>query len=202
MIRFYGSPMSSAARTHWMLEEVGVPYEYQRINLRAGDQRKPEFLAVSTGGKIPCLVDGGVTLVESMAINFYLAEKYGKDLMPSSLDERARVYQWSFWAISNVQPLLLTILLNAMFLPENERDPKAIERARPQIPPYLEVLNDALRGKEYLVGERFTVADLNVASVLQLVPMVGVDLASYSNVQSWLGRLSARPALQKSMSAG
>jgi len=199
MIHFYGSSMSSASRSHWMLEEVGVPYEYHRLNIRGGDTRKPEFLAISPGGKVPCLRDGELTLVESMAINFYLAEKYGKDLVPSAVGDRARAYEWSFWAISNVQPLLLTILLNAMILPENERDPKAIERSRPQITPYLEVLDRALTAKEHLLGGGFTVADLNAASVLQLAPMVGVDLAPHRNVTAWLNRIAARPALGRSM---
>ena len=199
MIVFYGAPMSSAGRTHWMLEEVGVPYEYKRISLRDGDNKKPEFLTVNPAGKIPVLQDGDVTLTESMAINFYLAEKYGKGLMPSDPVARAHVYEWSFWAISNVQPLLLAILLNTMIKPEAERDPKAVDAARTQIPPYLDVLNRALHGKEYLVGTQFTVADLNTASVLGLAAFVGVDLAGYPNVQAWLNCVQGRPSFAKSL---
>jgi len=199
MIVFYGSPMSSAMRTHWMLEEVGVPYDYKRLSVRAGDTKKPEYLKVTPGGRIPCIVDGDVTLTESMAINFYLAEKYGKDLMPTDLVQRAHVYEWSFWAISNLQPLFITILQHSMVLPEAERDPKAIEKARTLIPPYLELLEKSLTRKEYLVGGRFTVADLNVASVVGLAVMVGVDVSKYGNIQAWLGRCQARPSFAKSM---
>jgi glutathione S-transferase len=199
MITFYGAPMSSAGRTHWMLEEVGVPYDYKRISMRDGDNKKPEFLKINPAGKIPTLVDDNLVLTESMAINFYLAEKYGRGLMPSDAAERAHVYEWSFWAISNVQPLLLTILLNTMIRPEAERDPKAVEAAREQIPPYLGALDRALRGKEYLVGRGFTVADLNVASVIGLGSFVGVDLAAHPNAQTWLGRCQARPAFAKSL---
>jgi glutathione S-transferase len=199
MIIFYGSPMSSAGRTHWMLEEVGVPYEYKRLSIREGDTKKPEFLAISPGGKIPCIQDGNLVLTESMAINFYLAEKYGKDLMPADPAQRAQVYQWSFWAISNVQPLILTMLLNMMILPEAERSPKAIETARQQLPPYLELLDASLKGKEYLVGNHFTVADLNTASVIGIGTMVGLDMSSYSNAQAWLNRVQSRPAFAKSM---
>lgn len=199
MIVFYGSPMSSAGRTHWMLEEVGVAYEYKRISLRAGDNKTPAFLAVNPAGKIPVLQDGNVILTESMAINFYLAEKYGKGLMPSDVVERAHVYEWSFWAISNVQPLLLTILLNVMILPEAERNPKAVDTAREQVVPYLRHLDASLQAMQYLVGNRFTVADLNVASVLGLAPMTGVDVSAYANLEAWLGRTQARPSFAKSM---
>jgi len=199
MIVFYGSPMSSAGRTHWILEELGVPYEYKRISIRAGDNKKPEFLALNPGGKIPCIQDGDVTLTESMAINFYLAEKYGKDLMPADLAARAHVYEWSFWAISNVQPLFITILEHVMILPEAERNPKAIDKARQQIVPYLGFLDDALRGKEYLVGNHFTVGDVNVASVIGLGAMLGVDVSERPNVQAWLARVQARPAFAKSL---
>jgi glutathione S-transferase len=199
MIIFYGAPMSSAARTHWMLEEVGVPYEYKRLSIRDGDTKKPEFLKVNPGGKIPVIQDGNVTLTESMAINFYLAEKYAKGLMPTDAVERAHVYEWTFWAMSNVQPLFLEILLNTMIRPDAERDPQAVTRAREQIPQYLTVLNNALKGKEYLVGNRFTVGDLNAASVLGLGAFVGVDLAAYANAQAWLTRVQSRPSFAKSM---
>lgn len=199
MLIFYGSPMSSAGRTHWMLEEIGMPYEYKRISIRAGDNRTPAFLAVNPQGKIPALQDGDVTLTESMAINFYLAERYGKGLMPDGAVDRARVFEWSFWAISNVQPLLLTILHNVMLLPEAERSPAAAAAAREQLVPYLQHLDRALGGTEYLVADRFTVADINVASVLGLAAMLGVDLGAYANLQAWLGRTQARPAFAKSL---
>jgi len=199
MIVFYGAPMSSAARTHWMLEEVGVPYDYKRLSIRNGDTKTSEFLRVNPAGKIPVIQDGNVTLTESIAINFYLAEKYGDGLMPTDLVGRARVYEWSLWAVSNVQPLLLTILLNIMIKPEAERDAKAVETARNDVVPYLTVFNRILDGKEYLVANRFTVADLNAASVIGLGSFVGVDLSAYPTVQAWLSRLQSRPAFAKSL---
>jgi len=199
MIVFYGSPMSSSGRTHWMLEELGIPYEYKRLSIRDGDTKKPEYLKINPGGRIPCIQDGDLVLTESMAINFYLAEKYGKDLMPSDPIGRAHVYEWSFWAISNLQPLIITMLLNMMILPEAERNAKAIETARAQLPPYLALLDSVLKGKEYLVGNRFTVADLNTASVIGIGTMVGLDMSQCPNAQAWLSRVQARPAFAKSL---
>jgi len=95
MIHFFGSPASSAGRTHWLLEELHVPYEYQRVSTRDGQTRTPEFLAMNPSGKIPFLRDGDIKLFESVAINFYLAEKYGAALWASALPERALLYQWS-----------------------------------------------------------------------------------------------------------
>src|SRR5690349_7945183 len=105
MITFFGSPMSSAGRTHWMLEEAGVPYEYKNVNVREGQQKTPELLAANPTGKIPAIVDGELKLGESMAINLYLAEKYAPATMPAEPGHRAKVYEWSFWAATNLQPL-------------------------------------------------------------------------------------------------
>lgn len=199
MITFYGSPMSSASRTHWLLEEAGVPYEYKIVNIREGQQRTPEFLAVNPNGKIPAIVDGDVKIAESMAINFYVAEKYAPALIPSDVVQRAKVLEWSFWVASTVQQPLVNILMHTTFLPEAQRDAALVEKSRAELPRYLEVLEKGLTGHEYLVGDRFTVADVNVASVLGLAIMGKVELGP--NTMAWLTRMNARPAFQRAMQA-
>jgi len=201
MIRFYGSPASSAGRTHWLLEELGIPYEYKRISVRSGLPKPPEFLAVNPTGKVPFIEDGDVKLFESIAVNFYLAEKYGPSVWSSDLAERGQIYQWSLWAMTNVQPILLDIMYHTALLPEPERDAKQAEKARGWMVPYLNVLDGALRGKEYLVAGKFTVADVNAASVINLAPFLGVPLDAYPSVAAWLGRLKARPAYKRAASA-
>src|SRR5262245_26582684 len=118
--------MSSAGRSLWMLEEVGVPYEYKKVNLRE-EAARSEYKKVNPGGKVPFLIDGDVRLAESIAINFYLAEKYKPELWPGDLAERALVYQWSLWSITNLQPETMRFLAHTSFLPEAERSAKVAE---------------------------------------------------------------------------
>jgi glutathione S-transferase len=198
VIIFYGSPMSSAGRTHWMLEEVGVPYEYKRVDLR-DEASRGELLSANPGGKIPFLIDGDVRLAESMAINFYLAEKYKPELMPRDLAERALVYQWSFWGISNFQPEALKVMLHSMFLPEDERVPRIAEAAKRECDRYLAFLEKSFAG-EYILGKGFTVADVNAGSAVNLGLMVGGAVGP--KVAGWMERLKARPAYQRAAQNG
>ena len=202
MIRFYGSPTSSTGRSHWLLEELGIPYEYTRINIRDGQTGTPEFLALNPAGTVPFLEDGDVKLFESVAINFYLAEKYAPSLWSSGLPERAQIYQWSLWAITNLQPILMDIMNHAALLPEPERNPKVAEKARAKVPRYLEMVEAALGEKQYLVGDTFSVADINVASVVNLAPAVGHSLDAHPLLKAWLHRLKERPAYKRVAAAG
>src|SRR5262245_39410304 len=109
MIKLYGIRQSRAARSLWCLEELGVPYEHVPIHF-ATDAKKPEFKAINPNGKVPALVDGDVTLFESMAINLYLVKKYDKaGLQPKSLEDEARAIQWSFWGMTEIEPSLLVV---------------------------------------------------------------------------------------------
>jgi len=195
MITFYGSPMSSAGRTHWMLEEVGVPYEYIRINARdPGDRAR--LLEVNPGGKIPFLIDGDLRLAESIAINFYLAERYRPELMPSDVGERARVYQWSLWAITNLQPEGLRVMRHTMLLPAEQRQASEVEAGKQECARFVDVLEQALTG-EYLL-DRFTVADINAGSVANTATRVGA-VKPGPRVAAWLDRLRGRPSWARSL---
>jgi glutathione S-transferase len=193
MIEFYGSPMSSAGRTHWMLEEVGVAYAYKRVDTRSGATRSPEYLSMYAAGKVPVLRDGAFVLGESMAINLYLAEKYKPELLPSELTTRAQIYQWSFWSITNLQPELLTIMFDAM-KPLEARQPAAAAKARSEADAMLEFLELSLSSHEYVVGAQFSVADVNVGSVVNIAAGCGLLTARLPLTTAWLARLRARPA--------
>jgi glutathione S-transferase len=197
MIVFYGSPMSSAGRTRWMLEEVGVPYEYVVVNPWDGSTRKPDYLATNPAGTVPFLQDGELRLFESIAINFYLAEKYAPALMPSDLARRAQVYQWSLWAITNLQPAALDAMLHGAMLPEAERDAAKAEQARASSTRHLALLEPALSG-DFLLGD-FTVADVNVGSVVNLALRAKAGTAG-PKVAKWMEQLRARPAYQRAAS--
>ena len=197
MIKLYGVPMSRAMRCLWMLEELGVPYENIKTNFATGETRKPEFLRINPNGHIPALEDGDVTLCESLAINLYLARKYDRGFWPKSVADEGRAYQWSIWAMTELEEPVVTTLVHRRFLPEAQRDPKRADDAAARFPKPLGVLDAALAGREHLLGESFSVADLNVASVLSWAPIAGLDLEGAKNVQPWLGRALARPALAR-----
>lgn len=181
-----------------MLEEVGAKYEYKMVP--RGQASAPEFLATNPAGLVPFIQDGEFALGESMAINFYLAEKYRPELMPSTPEERARVYYWSFWAITNVQPKALDLMQHTMFLPDEKRDLQHAEHTRSELVRYLAQLEAALRGP-YLLGENFTVGDVNVGSVVNLLLRIGVPTASCPKVDGWMQRLRSRPAYERAARA-
>jgi len=197
MIKLYGQLRSRASRSLWALEEIGVPYELVPIDTNKGDNAKPEFLAINPNGRIPALVDGDLTLFESMAINLYLARKYGKDLWPANEAGEAHALQWSFWGMTEVEPFLITLLVQQVFTPEDQRRPDRVEEARQALVPRLGVLNNHLSGRPFLLGSKFTIADLNLSSVFSLAEVVKVELAPYPNIKKWVETCFSRPARQK-----
>jgi glutathione S-transferase len=197
MITIYGSPKSSAGRCFWSLEEAGVPYTVKEIDMRNKEHKSAEFLKINPMGKVPALTDGDVTLFESMAINFYIADTYKKELLGATNGERGLVHQWSFWASSELQGPIIEIFIQKVFTPEDKRDNTIIENNLNKLPNLLNILNNSLDSKKYLVGNQFSLADLNVASVVTICPMIGISISDYPNVNSWLGAISDRPAYQK-----
>lgn len=197
MIKVYGIPASRTFRTLWMLEELGLAYENIPTHFATGDTRKPEFLAINPNGHIPALVDGDVTMWESMAINLYLAKKYDKGLVPKTLVDECHAIKWSFWAMTEVEPPLLTVLMNRMFLSPDERDAKAVEAAIEKLKKPFAVLDAELAERKYLVGDSYSVADVNVASVLSWVALLSIDTTEFTNLTRWLDVCTSRPACKK-----
>ncbi len=144
---------------------------------------------------MPTLVDGDFKLFESMAINLYLAAKYNKDgFLPASLEDQALCQQWSFWGMTEVEKPLLTILIDQFMTAPDKRKPEAVAEAQKALPKPFGVLNAALEGREYLVGTKFTVADLNLASIMSWSRPIKYDFGPFPNVAGWLDRCLARPA--------
>jgi glutathione S-transferase len=193
MIKLYGVPLSRAFRPLWALEEIGVEYENVPVNFLT-DAKKPQYLAINPNGRIPALVDGDLTLFESMAINLYLAKKYDGGLQPKSADDDARAVQWSFWAMTELEPHLLKMLQHRVMLPEDQRDASEAEAGQAALQAPLGVLEGALADRAYLLGDSFSIADLNVASVLSWAIFVGLDLSGFARVKAWFEACMGRPA--------
>jgi glutathione S-transferase len=177
-----------------MLEEVGEPYQLVEKSTRADDLQSAEYLGLNPNARIPTLVDGEVVLWESMAINLYLAQKYEGPMHYASPEVLGLAAQWSFWAVLETEALLLDLLQHRAVLPEHARDASYAERDELLLRRPLGVLNDALAGREYLVGKSFTVADLNVASILIWGKMARLDMSAHPEAKRWLDGCLARSA--------
>jgi glutathione S-transferase len=192
----YGSSKSRSARSLWAAEELGVKYDH--VPVAPSEAKSADHLERNPNGHVPLLEDDGRTIWESMAINLYLAEKYGKDsLWPSDVGSHGEIYKWSFWAMTEVEPQLMTILIHRALNPPDQRDEKAAQKAVEALKGPLSVLNQALTGKDYLLGKNFTIADLNVASVLSWAAMLRLDMSATPAVQEWLKKCLAREANAK-----
>jgi glutathione S-transferase len=193
MLQLYGNPRSRAMRCLWMLEEIGQPYQLIEKSTRADDLQTPEYIRLNPNARIPTLVDGDVVLWESMAINIYLAQKYDGPMHFAEPAALGLAVQWSFWAMLEMEVLLLDLLQHRAMLPEFARDPSHAERDELLLRK-LSVLNEKLTGREYLAGDGYSVADLNVASILAWGKMARLELSAHPEVRRWLDGCLARPA--------
>jgi glutathione S-transferase len=199
MITLYHSAQSRSIRPRWLLEEIGTPYETVHLSLQAGDQRKPEYLKINPNGAVPALVDGDVKLFESGAICQYLADRFPEKRLapPVGTPARGYYYQWIHFAMSALEPPLLTIFLHTMMKPEAERIPQLVGPAREQLRAALGVLEHALTGRAFLVGDEISAADVMVASTLAWAQMLGLIDAGTPATAAYLGRCMGRPAFQR-----
>jgi glutathione S-transferase len=194
MLQLYGNARSRAIRCLWMLEETGQPYQLVDKSLRADDLHSADYLKLNPNARIPTLVDGDVVLWESMAINLYLAQKYPGPLHCADAAVLGHAAQWSLWAMLEVEMILLHLLEHSVLLAEYARDISVVERNELLLKKPLGILNAYLGGRSYIAGDSFTVADLNVASILAWGKIVRLDLSAWPDLKRWLDACLARPA--------
>jgi glutathione S-transferase len=194
-VKIYGSVQSRAARSLWCARECGIEFEHLGTDF-AALKSDPQYLKVNPNAKVPAMIEGDLVLFESMAINLYLAHKYGKSLWPATVEDEARAYQWSFWGMTELEKHLLTIVIDMFMTPPDKKNPKAVEDAKAALEKPLAVLNDALKGRQYLLGDNFTIADLNLASVMAWAKLAKIDMTGNGNAANWLDRCLSRPAFR------
>jgi glutathione S-transferase len=199
MLTLYHSPQSRSVRPRWLLEEIGAPYEVKLIRLDANEQKAPEYLKLNPNGTVPTLVDGDLVLWESAAICQYLADKFpDKELAPAvGTPERGKYYQWIHYAMSTLEPPAITIFLHTVLLPEADRVPQLVDAARSQLAAAVGVVNDALAGRDWILGARFTTADVMVGSTLWWAQMMSMIGDQQPEAQAYVARCAARPAMQR-----
>jgi glutathione S-transferase len=152
---------------------------------------------LNPNARISTLVDDGVVIWESMAINLYLAQRYEGPLHCADAKTLGLSAQWSFWAMLEMEGLLLDLLNHRAILPECGRDPSHAERDELLLQKPLTLLNKSLSGRGHLTGENFTVADLNVASILAWGKMARLNLSDFSELSRWLNSCFARSAYNR-----
>jgi glutathione S-transferase len=195
-LTFYYSPQSSASPVHFTLEELGIPYEKVMIDLKSGDQKKPEYLKLNPNGTVPLLVHDGVPIFESAAIQLYLGERFGveKGIYPEPGPQRGRVMQWVVWTNATLGEAMSRFGRNQHWAPEEERNEKACASARADVDKHLRIVENALTGRQWLVGDKMSIADMHLASWMDYVRMMGIDLSNAPNINGWIERVTSRPA--------
>jgi glutathione S-transferase len=192
-ITIHGRPGSRARRPLWVARELGLAVE--NIEPAPGAIKEAAYLAINPNGKVPALIDGELTLFESFAQSLYLAKKYGTgQLYPTTVEGEAVVWQWTLWGLNELERPLTTCLFERLIKPEAERNAAAADAAERDLQAPLAVLDAALDGKSWLLGDAFSVADVNVAAIAALSKSSKVDLSLFPNVAAWLDRALARPS--------
>jgi glutathione S-transferase len=182
MLKLYGGARSRASIVHWYLEELGLPYTFERLDMQAGEHRQPAFLALNPFGKVPVLQDGDVTLFESGAILLYLAQTYDPTY-PSQRSQQAELYQWILFANS-------TLSMGVSNEATREQE----------LPKLLGPLSDRLLLHPFITGDTFSVTDVALGAVLAYIPLLlKLDLSPYPGVVDYNQRLAERPAFAKTI---
>lgn len=192
-LRIFGIARTRAFRALWIAKELGLDYEHIPVEIGQAGARKADYLAINPNGRLPAIDDGGFVLWESLAITLYLAKKHGTGrLYPATLEGEARTWQWSLWSVQEVDRGVNIWSLHAVRLPPEDRDPQRLAEALGVLARPFRVLDDALADSPYLLGDDFTVVDLNVAAVISRA--IDMDLAATPHIGGWLRRCLERPA--------
>jgi len=197
-ITIYGSIGSRASRCLWVAEELGIPHVWNPISTLDGSNRTSAYLSINPSGKIPALTDGDVVMTESMAINQYLAENYGRGtLWPDSRKAQGLVLQWTFWSATEIEYYVGAIFLQLLMTPPQDRNQSLIDRLIGEMMPKFAALEAALEGKDYVLGG-FTLADINLAvQLFTIVDRFGLDFGQLPLIRAYTERCRERPARLK-----
>jgi glutathione S-transferase len=200
-MKLYYSPQTRAGRPRWLLEEIGAPYDIVSLDMQKGEHKKPDYMKIHPHGAVPALVDGDLALFESAAICMYLADKFPDKKLAPPLGTPARglYYQWMVYSMATLEPPVLDVFLHTVMLPEAERSPAVVEKARATFANVGRVLSDALTGRTFILGEQFSAADVMIGSTLAWAGFMGL-LSDHPTLQTYAKRLSERPAFERSRS--
>jgi glutathione S-transferase len=193
-MKLYEYGPSRAIRVRWTLQELGVDFDAITVNMMAGEHRSPEFLEINPAGKLPALVDGDLVLTESVAIVLYLAEKYSeRGLIPADVGQRAEFFRWLMFTTTELEQPLWRITRHTSIYPADKRLPADIALARGDFADMARVLEEHMNGRQFLVGNRVTVADFVLAYTLDWAKMLKL-LDELPRLDQYLQQMYARPS--------
>jgi glutathione S-transferase len=192
-MQLYEFAPTRSIRARWMLQELGIDFEAISVSLPTGAHRSPEYLEINPAGKVPALIDGDLTLTESGAIVLYLAEKYAeRGFIPTDPRERAELYRWTLFAITELEQPLWRIARHTTLYAEHERLPADVGLARRDFTAMAAVLESHMQGRTFVAGERMSAADIIVAYTLDWAGEAGL-LEDFPTLRAYMERLYARP---------
>lgn len=192
-MKLFEFPPTRSIRVRWTLQELGVDFEAVRVNMIAGEHKSPAFLKINPAGKLPVLQDGNLVLTESMAIVLYLAEKYPeKGLIPADLGQRAELHRWMLFAATELEQPLWRIARNTNVYPEAKRLLRDVPLARDDFKEMAAVLEEHLKGRQFVVGDTVTVADFVLAYTLDWANEIQL-LEDFPQMHDYMERMYERP---------
>ena len=192
-MKLYEFGPTRSLRARWTLQEMGVDFEPITVNLLKGEHQRPEFLKVNPAGKIPVLVDGDCVINESVAIVLYLADKYpDRSMIPTDVAERGQFYRWLLFVTTELEGPLWRIARNTRLYPEQDQQPSDVAIASREFKEMAAVLEEHMRGREFLVGTRVSVADFVTAWTLDWGDVVGL-LGEFPALTAYMQRMYRRP---------
>ena len=196
-MKLFYAPQTRAVSSRWAMEEVAAPHEL--VHLKFPDElTNPELQQANPLGQIPTLVDGDQIVTESAAIALYLADRFPQAGLAPALEERHEYYQWAFFVGAAIEPHLLEFFLNTVRLPEGERSSERAGKAKESLDRVFGIVNDRLAGREYLLGDKFSMVDVVLGSVLGWAQMMNL-LQGYEHVGAYSKRVHSRPAFQRAI---
>lgn len=188
MLKIYGTDLSSPAnKVRFVANAIGLKYEYIRINLRAGEQQKPEFLKLNPAGKVPTIDDDGFLLFESNAIIRYLAEKNKSPMYPKDLKEKATVDQWIEFGSHHVGLAMSKVVYNRLFAPMRQApvDEQSLKDGLAFLDRFLPVVDQQLGKNKFLAGSQWSLSDINLLALFDPAEVAKIDLSPYKNITKW-----------------
>jgi len=195
MIKVFGFPKTRSLRVTWMLEELGLDYDYQLINFAKGDSQSEAFLKVNPAGKVPAIQEDGMVMIESGAIVTYLADKFSSgELIPKTgTHERAKYEQWSFFALTELEQPLWTMGKHKFALPKDYRVAEILPTAAWEFQKAVKLLSEGLADNDFILGDAFSAADILIAHTLRW-GMSFKQPVDQENLKAYLERVESRAA--------